>query len=49
MYDLKGDPNETVNLISSPDSQATVERLRQNLFDWLVRTQYLELPSEYGW
>jgi arylsulfatase A-like enzyme len=49
MYDLREDPNETVNLFSSPDSQATVERLRQNLFDWLVRTPYLELPQEYKW
>ncbi len=38
LYDLETDPHEVNNLVNSPEHQATLERLRTALDDWIERT-----------
>lgn len=38
LYDLQDDPHEMNNLADSSDHQATLERLRQSLDNWMEET-----------
>jgi len=38
LYDLKNDPNENTNLIDVPAYEAVLMKLRQNLVDWMKKT-----------
>lgn len=37
LYDLEADPDEVVNLINSPEHQAVLTELREQLRDWIFR------------
>ena len=40
LYDLKNDPNEDNNLINDPAYEAVLIELRQNLVNWMKKTNY---------
>ncbi|MCX6638620.1 MAG: sulfatase-like hydrolase/transferase, partial [Acidobacteria bacterium] len=44
LYDIREDPNETNNLISSPKQADVVKRMNQRLFEILANTDGLSMP-----
>ncbi len=44
LYDMKSDPNETLNLINSPAHKDTAANLRERLFELLRETKGSSLP-----
>ena len=44
LYDLENDPLEMNNLIRSEEHQAIAKEMRQDLFDWLIRTKGMQIP-----
>ncbi len=44
LYDIKEDPNETNNLISSPGHAGTVKQMNKRLFEILANTDGLSMP-----
>lgn len=44
LYDLQQDPNETTNLISKPDYTNLVQKMANDLYDWLEQTNGLAIP-----
>jgi N-acetylglucosamine-6-sulfatase len=44
LFDIKADPKETRNLISSAEHQEVVKQLRQQMFDLLERSGGLSIP-----
>lgn len=44
LYDMRSDPGESRNLISSPEHRATVESMRKRLFETLDRTEGMFIP-----
>ena len=44
LYDIKSDPQETRNLIGSPEHQGIVKEFRRQLFELLESTQGLSIP-----
>jgi N-acetylglucosamine-6-sulfatase len=44
LYDLQADPQELNNLIRSPQHQAIAKELQKEVFDWLERTNGLQIP-----
>lgn len=43
-YDLKNDPEESHNLIASPEHQETIKNLNHELYDWLESTDGMRIP-----
>lgn len=43
-YDLENDPYETKNLIAEPEYQDTIKQLADDLYDWLERTEGMNIP-----
>lgn len=43
-YDLQEDPNEQNNLIASPDHQALIVELTNDIYDWLESTGGMQIP-----
>ncbi len=43
-YDLQEDPNEMNNLIASPEHQAMIESLTNDIYDWLESTGGMQIP-----
>jgi N-acetylglucosamine-6-sulfatase len=43
-YDLLEDPNEMNNLIASPEHQALIESLTNDIYDWLEHTEGMQIP-----
>ena len=43
-YDLKQDPNETRNLIGSPELQDTIRQMNHDLYNWLESTGGMSIP-----
>lgn len=43
-YDLQEDPNEMNNLIASPEHQALIEQLTNDIYDWLETTGGMQIP-----
>ncbi|MBV6646327.1 MAG: sulfatase [Cyclobacteriaceae bacterium] len=50
LYDLENDPEETNNLIRSPQHQELAKALNADLWDWLYQTDGLSIPlrRDYG-
>ncbi|MBI4165269.1 MAG: sulfatase-like hydrolase/transferase [Acidobacteria bacterium] len=46
LYDTQTDPHELANLANSPEHRATLERLRQRLYAWMVEIKDFGLLSE---
>ncbi|MCP5114028.1 MAG: hypothetical protein GY953_24605, partial [bacterium] len=46
LYDLKTDPNETVNLAANADHAATVAKLRTALYDWMEESRDMGMVPE---
>ena len=44
LYDLQQDPNETTNLISKPEYTTLVQKMANDLYDWLEQTDGLAIP-----
>ena len=44
LYDLQEDPYEMNNLIASPEHQVLVEKLTNNIYDWLESTGGMQIP-----
>ncbi|MBN2369170.1 MAG: sulfatase, partial [Vicinamibacteria bacterium] len=44
LYDIKEDPEERRNLIDSPKHKKLVEKLNRRVFDWLERTDGMNIP-----
>ncbi len=44
LYDIKADPHEMRNLISSPEHQEVVNQFRRQMFELLEKTQGLSIP-----
>ena len=44
LYDLKNDPNEMHNLIEAPEHQERIEAMAHQIYDWLERTDGMQLP-----
>ena len=44
LYDIQADPRETRNLISSPEHEQVVRKLRAQMFELLESTQGLSIP-----
>lgn len=44
LYDLQEDPDEMNNLIASPEHQALVEKLTNDIYDWLESTGGMQIP-----
>jgi N-acetylglucosamine-6-sulfatase len=44
LYDLRDDPDERHNLIDAPEHQGLVKTLRQRMYDWLERTDGMQIP-----
>ena len=43
-YDLQEDPHEMNNLIASPEHQALIEELTNEIYDWLESTGGMQIP-----
>ena len=43
-FDLENDPDETDNLIASPEYQDTIRNLAEDMFDWLESTGGMNIP-----
>ena len=43
-YDLMEDPNETHNLIGSPEYQEIIKEMNHSLYDWLESTDGMAIP-----
>ena len=43
-YDLQADPNETNNLIASPEHQEIIRELAGEIYDWLESTGGMQIP-----
>jgi len=46
LYDIKNDPQEMKNLISSPEHKATVQKMNTELFDMLRETDGMYIPLQ---
>ena len=44
LYDLQEDPYEMNNLIASPEHQVLVEKLTNDIYDWLESTDGMQIP-----
>lgn len=44
LYDIKKDPNETTNLISRPEYADTAQKMANEIYDWLERTNGMTIP-----
>ena len=44
LYDLENDPWEMNNLIRSKEHQAVAKEMRQDLFNWLIQTEGMQIP-----
>jgi N-acetylglucosamine-6-sulfatase len=44
LYDLEKDPNEMYNLIEKPEYQDTVKKMGGQIFDWLEKTNGMQIP-----
>jgi len=44
LYDLQNDPDERDNLIDRPEHQGLVKKLRARLYDWLEKTDGMQIP-----
>ncbi len=44
LYDLQEDPYEMNNLIASPEHQALIEKLTNDIYDWLESTDGMQIP-----
>lgn len=44
MYDLENDPYEMKNLILEPSLQPVIKQLNNDLYDWLKKTDGLQIP-----
>lgn len=53
LYDLENDPNEMYNLIAKPEYQELVKSLANELYDWLEKTDGMNIPLKrtvkYRW
>jgi N-acetylglucosamine-6-sulfatase len=43
-YDLQEDPDEMNNLIASPEHQELIEKLTNDIYDWLESTDGMQIP-----
>lgn len=43
-YDLQEDPDEMNNLIASPEHQELIEKLTNDIYDWLESTDGMQVP-----
>ena len=43
-YDLENDPNETINLIASPEHQNLIKELSNEIYDWLEESNGMSIP-----
>jgi len=44
LYDLKEDPDETKNIIASPEHQVIIKQLNSSIYDWLESTDGMSIP-----
>ncbi len=44
LYDLSNDPEEMYNLIADPEFQEISKSMAQDLYDWLEKTQGMQIP-----
>jgi arylsulfatase A-like enzyme len=44
LYDVQNDPDERHNLIDQPQHQDLVKKLRTQLYDWLQKTNGMQIP-----
>ena len=44
LYDIQNDPDEQNNLIEQPQHQDLVKKLRTRLYDWLEKTDGMQIP-----
>ncbi len=44
LYDIQNDPDERNNLIDQPQHQDLVKKLRASLYDWLEKTDGMQIP-----